>query len=191
MQGMSKLSRELLRGALASGHARRQSKRLEDLKTQIPYLLHHTANRLTLGANRVFRENFRFSQSEWHMLVIIYAADEVTAAEASRLVGIDKSLASRLVQALRRRGLIDVGRSGRDGRTRPLRLTSKGRQLLHKIQGVADARSLLLLSIFTDAEYEQLSSLLARLSEQVDIVNGTDLMRATRSMKNQMKRKTR
>ena len=150
---------------------RTQRRSVEELETFVPYLIHVAASGLSSGASRVYRKLFGITGAEWHMLLILSTERNITAKRACRIIGLDRSLASRLVRSLGNRGLIRVSKHPDDNRQRAINLTDKGWRLHAKVDEVSKARSRQLLAIFSEREYRQLVDLLQRLNAELPMVN--------------------
>lgn len=97
------------------------------------------------------------------MLDLLGRRPNITAARVSEILGVDAAAISRAVKALKARKLIAEA----SGSTRSLSLTKEGQALCDLTETIADEREMRLLRGFSDAEAEQLLSLLNRMLDNM------------------------
>jgi DNA-binding MarR family transcriptional regulator len=69
--------------------------------------------------------------------VLLAARDQPTSvSELAEVMGTTKQAASKLVEAMVTAGYVQRGTDARDGRQRPVHLTSRGQELLHSVEGI-------------------------------------------------------
>jgi DNA-binding MarR family transcriptional regulator len=142
-----------------------------DLEKYIPALLVFLSNKLTHGGATLYRRLFGVGISDWRILAMLAVEPDIPAHRICQVIGFDKALVSRVVQALARRGLVSVKPDANDSRRHVISLTREGRRLHDRIIVVAFEREKLLLSGLSPEEAELLASLLRRLLGNVDAVN--------------------
>jgi DNA-binding MarR family transcriptional regulator len=146
-------------------------KKLQDF---VPYQLHVVANRLSTGASRIYRRRYGITVSERQFMMIFATEPGATANRACHLVGIDRALASRIINSLVRRRLLRTATERSDKRLRAIYLTEKGWKLHEAMQLVGQERARRLLQSFSRSERALLFSYLKRLDENVEGVNAYD-----------------
>ncbi len=93
--------------------------------------------------------------------VLLAARDQPTSvSELAVLMGTTKQAASKLVEAMVAAGYVQRGTDARDGRQRPVHLTSRGQDLLHNVE-----------QIYTELE-----------QEWADVIGATHVQRMRRDL---------
>lgn len=134
-----------------------------DLENYAPALLTFLANKLTVGANALYRERFGVGITEWRVMALLAIEAPIPAARICQVIGLDKAPVSRTLAALEAAGLVRVKLDGSDARRRPVALTPAGRRLHDRIIRVALEREARLLECLAPAERHTLLALLNRL----------------------------
>ncbi len=156
-----------------SGKSKRNAGRLHavrlpaDIKHHLPHQIITLANQLSRHATANYSRQYGLSFAEWRLLAVVGAAQPIPMIEASRELGVDKALVSRLSAALiARRILAAQGHPG-DARRSSLILTRKGAELHDRVNKFANERLARLLSCMTEAERKTFSDVAARLLDQI------------------------
>jgi DNA-binding MarR family transcriptional regulator len=131
-----------------------------DREAYTPAYLVLVANALSWGTSHSFARPFGVGVNDWRLISALGNHPGATAVEVCRVLGLNKSVVSRSVAGLARRGLIVVERA--DGRRR-LFLTDDGARLHDELLPAALQREQLLLSGFDAAEVAQLRRFLRRM----------------------------
>jgi DNA-binding MarR family transcriptional regulator len=97
------------------------------------------------------------------LLYLLGRRPDITAARIAEIIGVDAAAVSRAVKSLKARKLIAEAR----GPLRALSLTDEGWALCRQTEKIADERELRLLRGFTDAEAEQMLTLLNRMLDNM------------------------
>ena len=134
-------------------------------------LLSFAANKFMEDASRYFREKFDLESVDWRMLFLVARMPGITAAEASKTIGVDKGTVSRCVARLLQNGLISTGELHANGRSRGLFLTSAGVVMHDRIREHALAKQAELLSDFDANDVNVFCDLLRRLSRNLEAVS--------------------
>lgn len=143
-----------------------------DLDRYIPFLLTATANKLSSGASRVYREKFDIGVTDWRILAMLAVEPNITAARICTVIGLDKAATSRTLLNLRKRGFVQESKHhNTDKRSTVIQLTEFGKRVHDEIMKVALMREQKLLEVFTESEAEQLVDYFQRLHRQVEKVN--------------------
>ena len=142
-----------------------------DLDNYAPALLTFLANKLTVGANALYRERFGVGITEWRVMALLAIEAPITAARICQVIGLDKAPVSRTLASLEAAGLVRVKLDGSDARRRPVALTASGRRLHDRIIKLALAREAQLLECLNVAERRTLLRLLNRLHANLATVN--------------------
>jgi DNA-binding MarR family transcriptional regulator len=146
-------------------------KRTLDFNRYIPALLTFISNKLSHAASEKYRRLFGIGMSEWRVIAMLAVEPNIAANRICQVIGIDKALASRVVQKLAKDGIISVAPDPDNNSRSVIRLTSAGEALHERVLRVVQERERILHSAFSKTEIETLLDLLHRLHAQADIVN--------------------
>jgi len=101
-----------------------------DFDTSVGFLVTSLANKLASAASRRCRRRLGIGLMEWRVIALLAVEDEATPGRVAQVAGVDKSVVSRAVGSLEKRGLIEVSGEAQPGRQTRLTLTVRG-QALH------------------------------------------------------------
>ena len=147
------------------------SRHVLDLERYIPALLTFVSSKLSTRAGEIYRRRFGVGITEWRILATVAVEPDAPASRICQLIGIDKALASRVVQGLKSRDLVSVTPDAHNGSRYFIRLTAAGRRVHDQILTVVKEREKILHSGFSADEISTIVNLLHRLLKQADIVN--------------------
>lgn len=123
---------------------------------------------------RVFRGVMK-SEAQFHILRILkYAKEPVVQNDLSRMLLVDKSNITGLIDALEKSNLIERRMVHDDKRQRRIELTDKGRRLIDKVDEVYVAKVKELLSHLTCEEHQAIIESLKKLRGALDKVAQAD-----------------
>jgi MarR family transcriptional regulator, transcriptional regulator for hemolysin len=105
------------------------------------------------------------TRTTWCILLAVGNESLVQPSEIAEFVGIDRTATSRALRAMEADGLISRAAGNDDGRTTAVRLTELGRAHLARGTPMAEANNAVMRARLTPAEAEELTRLLARLTE--------------------------
>ncbi len=135
-----------------------------DFQRSIGFLLTALVNKLNSGASRRLRRRLDVGLMEWRVIALLGVEGEATPARIGQVAGVDKSVVSRAVNTLERRGLVRVFPGPQPGRQTSLELTPAGMALHDRgILEVLRGEEALLEGV-SAAERETLILLLKRLT---------------------------
>ena len=102
-----------------------------------------------------------------HLLTAVYYSPGITASALVKLLQLEKSTVSRLINKLMQSGLLKLrSNSGQsDGREKPLSLTTKGEATLLEDRDLRDQQIQILTAPLNSAERKSLLALLAEINE--------------------------
>ena len=140
-----------------------EAKTIKDL---ISYRIHRLANAMSRGAALRYRRDFDVSLMEWRIIALLGAFAPMTLKELARESGIDKSLASRAMAGLVKRGLVlrEIGQE--DAREVALRLSGTGHDLHRALMGAALERDAAFEACLTQEERTVLDRVIRRLEAE-------------------------
>ncbi len=142
-----------------------------DLARCTPALLTFLANKLTVGANALYREKFGVGVTEWRVMALLATEAPIPATRICQVIGLDKAPVSRCLAGLEEAGLVRVKLDRADARLRPVALTAAGRRLHDRIIKLALAREEKLLACLNPRERDTLLALLNRLHANLGAVD--------------------
>jgi len=145
-----------------------------DFARYVPASLLHISNKLSTGANALYRRKFGVNVTEWRVLAVLANEPDISSQRICEVVGFDKAVVSRVVKGLASRALVKIVGDVGDGRRHRIWLSAKGRALYGRIVVVALERERRLLSTFAPHEIETLIAFLAKLSANARLANGYD-----------------
>ncbi len=146
------------------------SSRQVDLDTYVPAYLTWTANKLSRGASQCYIKHFDIGIETWRCLVLLAIDGAVSAAQISRVTGMDKSSVSRCFKSMQARGLIQISQDNNLGRARVASLTERGRDLHDDIREVALERERVFLDVLSRSEVDVLLAMFRKLHENLPAV---------------------
>lgn len=108
--------------------------------------------RLGILDRNVFGSGLGWAQAR--ALMLVASGQAKTPADITRLLGVDKSYVSRLVDSLVRNGYLTKKANTADGRSRLLGTTSKGREAFAYLEKRSDTQLLALFTGLSDAQQD-------------------------------------
>jgi DNA-binding MarR family transcriptional regulator len=144
------------------------------LKSFLPYVLSHLAERVSAGLSRIYANEFRLSIAEWRVLANLAEHGTLNARQIVELSSMEKSKVSRAVGNLSARGLVSQRRAKADSRAKDLALTRSGRTLYSGIVPRVLDWERDLLDGLSPGEYRDLMYLLEKLDTRLDSMSRTD-----------------
>ena len=128
----------------------------------LPYRLSIASNAVSDRVAHVYQARFGLKIPEWRVIAVVAEQAHATQAGLVAATQMDKMTVSRAVAALVDRGLL-VRAQASDRRTLELALTAEGQALYAEIVPLALGIEAELLHGFSEAERDQLMTLLTRL----------------------------
>ncbi len=156
-------------GAGATAHTPRTGGRNEspmELANFFPYRLAVLSEAVSHAIARVYAARFDLTRDEWRVLAALGEAGTMNTQAALLFTTLDKVQASRAVQRMERKALIEREKDATDRRNRILRLTPAGRALYRRIVPVVKAREAFLLEGLDAHERATLDRVIARLMDR-------------------------
>ncbi len=109
---------------------------VSNLEDHLGYWLRCLSN-LVSSSFSVKLEAKGVSVPQWVVMRTMYDRESLSVVDAARLVGVDKSTMSRMMERLESAGLVSRA-DGPDRRTMALKLTAKARRLVPELAKLAD-----------------------------------------------------
>ncbi|WP_162320461.1 MarR family winged helix-turn-helix transcriptional regulator [Nesterenkonia haasae] len=121
------------------------------------------ANDSAWGGSSVFRHHFDLGTNEWRLISALGNYPGATAGKLCEVLGMNKSIASKSVNVLLRRGLVAQVNGARG--SRHLYLTNEGARTHDRMIRIALRRQEILHSDLSEEEVSELHRLLLKLLE--------------------------
>ena len=137
------------------------------LQTFLPYRLSVVSNQISDLIAELYRDRFGLSIWQWRVIALIGTEGEHTAQQVAIQAAMDKMTVSRAVSGLVQRDLVRRMASTTDRRSHMLHLTTQGRKIHDEIAPLAKQQEQMLLAGMSEADIEQLFSILTRLEKKV------------------------
>jgi DNA-binding MarR family transcriptional regulator len=147
------------------------SPRVIDRHLYVPHYLVVLANGMERGQSRIYLKHLGIGINEARIITVIAHSGAMSAAEICDILVMNKSIASRSLQVLEGKGLVEIGEGKR---SRPVSLTAEGLTLNERIVGVSLARERLLLKGFTPNEKTIVLGYMARMFSNLELANAYD-----------------
>jgi DNA-binding MarR family transcriptional regulator len=145
-----------------------------DFDHYLPFSLTAIANRIARSASRTYLRRFGVGINEWRIISNLRAWPGITANMICQRSGLDKAAVSRSLKLLEDAGMVRGCEDGSDTRGRGMKLTQKGDDLHDRLISVALEREGRLLTGFSETERAMLLGFVARLHENVRLVQEED-----------------
>lgn len=130
------------------------------------------AGKLSLLVQREVLRPYGLRIQEWRVLWSLDREGDAHLREIARRASVDPSHVSRLLNKFERQGIVERYPDPGDARRTVFRITTKGGALYQEVRPVATQVSECFQKLYSDEEYEQLMSLLARASKRADELLG-------------------
>jgi len=141
--------------------------------TPLPITIVRLHAGMRLHTQRVLAEHGALTLSQWRVLRVVGDGIATLSSAVRREAVIDKGQFSRTLDSLEAEGLIATKAAAGDARRTEIRLTRLGRSVHARVAPALDERHRRLLGTMTRQEREQLLTLLARLVDTVEELEGT------------------
>lgn len=128
------------------------------------------ARLLKRSSTKAYIETFDLAVTEWRLLAAIVQQQPCGVGELAFNLDSDKALTGRTLKKLEQRALISIDTHPTDGRALVIRTTTAGDAMYRRILPFAQARQAALLRQLSEAEREELWSVLGRLIEHVSLM---------------------
>lgn len=149
-----------------------------DLANYVPYLLNRAGSRIADAFGQVARDE-GLSLQAWRVLAVLHHSEPRTVSEIAAWSTIEVSTLSRILSSMERQGLLRRQRNASDSRQVMVDRTEVGRAATVRLIPVALSYEAAATTGFSDAEVETLKSLLRRLFDNLDGMEGAPATQAS------------
>ncbi len=137
----------------------------------VPYLLGRISKGMASAASELYRRRLGVGINDARILVVLARRPRITGKELADDTALNKSVVSRSLRVLRRKGLVRIVPD--DGRLE-VELTAAGRDMHDRVSQVALEREALMLKGFSAGERHTLIAFLHRLIKNVPLASAYD-----------------
>jgi DNA-binding MarR family transcriptional regulator len=109
-------------------------------QSRITFTLNHLVGELNKNADRILRDEFGLTYSQFLFLIHLQASGKVSSSTLARHMGVSRAAVSKRVSWFTSRGLIDSGQAPSDNRVLTLALTPRGKRLTTQMSDVLEER---------------------------------------------------
>ena len=109
-------------------------------ENRITFTLNHLVSDLNRNADRILREEFGLTYSQFLFLLHLESCGTVSSSVLARNMGVSRAAVSKRVMWFTSRGFVDSGQVHSDQRLVTLAITARGRKLVQKMSDVLEAR---------------------------------------------------
>jgi len=143
------------------------------LERFLPYRLSILSNRISGVIAETYKDKFALSITEWRIMAVLGEYPGTSADEVSVKIQIEKSIVSRALQKLLARHLVSREMDAADRRRHNLSLTKTGLEIYQQVVPVSYDYEDKLHECFSKKERELFDSLIDRLYEHTQNIDGT------------------
>jgi DNA-binding MarR family transcriptional regulator len=140
------------------------------LDDYLPYQLSTTSNVVSDVIAGEYKSRFGLKIPEWRVMSVLGTRGASTQRHLVEATLMDKVTVNRAVKNLVDRALLDRSPNTADGRSHHLLLSSTGRDLYGQILPAAQAMDKKIMSVLSEEEKAELSSVLARIKKSADTI---------------------
>lgn len=109
-------------------------------QNRITFTLNHVVGELNRNADRILREEFGLTYSQFLFLLHLETCGTVSSSVLARNMGVSRAAVSKRVMWFTSRGLVDSGQAHSDQRLVTLAITARGKELVQQMSDVLEAR---------------------------------------------------
>jgi DNA-binding MarR family transcriptional regulator len=144
-----------------------------DLQESIPYLLARAGIRTGQAFSLELKQH-KLTLNEWRVCATLRHQPSQRIGEVAQHTSIDASTLSRLIDAMIKRKLVVRERDSVDARARSLHLTPKGEEVVDRVIPLAQLYERVALAGMSRDEAQALRGFLARIYDNMDMLNHRD-----------------
>lgn len=134
----------------------------KNLSQRTGYLLSRVTASMQLGFDRGLKV-FGVTRSQWNVMAAMNGKDVETAADVAKMLGLDATAVTRLIDRLEDKGLVKRMPDATDRRVNRLGLTEEGQNLFPLLREEADKSNDRVFGALSGSEEEHLKELLTKI----------------------------
>lgn len=125
-------------------------------QSRITFTLNHLVGELNHNADRILRDEFGLTYSQFLFLLHLQALGKVSSSTLARNMGVSRAAVSKRVSWFTSRGLVDSGPAPSDQRVLTLALTNRGKALTAQMSDLLEKRFRERFEGFTAVDLDEL-----------------------------------
>jgi DNA-binding MarR family transcriptional regulator len=107
---------------------------------RVTFTLNHLVGELNRNADRILRDEFGLTYSQFLFLLHLDSAGTVSSSVLARNMGVSRAAVSKRISWFTSRGLVRSGQARDDNRVLTLSVTPEGRRLVQEMSDVLERR---------------------------------------------------
>jgi len=107
---------------------------------RVTFTLNHLVGELNRNADRILRDEFGLTYSQFLFLLHLDSAGTVSSSGLARNMGVSRAAVSKRISWFTSRGLLRSGQTHHDNRVLTLSITPKGKRLVLEMSDVLERR---------------------------------------------------
>lgn len=135
-----------------------------DLHGFLPFLLHHTSEKVSLGFRDIYRDRYKMTRSEWRVLATLGQYGPQTATDIGTRTGLHKTKVSRAVHSIETRRWLNRRQDEDDRRIHLIELTKQGQSAFLSLCQAGVTYNQKAHDFLGDKDFDALVTLLGKLN---------------------------
>ncbi|MBV6637661.1 MAG: winged helix-turn-helix transcriptional regulator [Mameliella sp.] len=135
----------------------------------VSFLIHQLEQKLSAQGRALIARHSDLTLPQWRIIRVVGLGVAEGSTALRKVLGFDKSQFSKTVNQLQARGLVSLSTHPRDGRQFCLSLTEAGRETLHRLAPVLDARNAFLMQALSEDERNVIRTMLLKLTRAAEV----------------------
>ncbi|AUG55487.1 MarR family winged helix-turn-helix transcriptional regulator [Thalassospira marina] len=134
-----------------------------DLHGFLPFVLHHTSEKVSFGFRDIYRDRYRMTRSEWRVLATLGQYGPQTATDIGTRTGLHKTKVSRAVTSIEARRWLKRQQDETDRRIALITLTKQGESAFASLKEAGITYNQKVRAHLGERDFDTLIDLLAKL----------------------------
>jgi len=127
---------------------------------RVTFTLNHLVGELNKSADRILREEFGLTYSQFLFLVHLHSEGTVSSSVLAKSMGVSRAAVSKRISWFTSRGLVRSGHTPSDNRVLTLALTSQGKMLVAQMSDHLEQRFRERFDSFEGVDLDELNHIL-------------------------------
>ena len=124
---------------------------------RVTFTLNHVVGELNKNADRILREEFGLTYSQFLFLVHLHSAGTVSSSVLAKNMGVSRAAVSKRFLWFTSRGLVRSGHAPSDNRVLTLSVTSRGKKLVAQMSDHLEQRFRERFNTFQEVDLDELN----------------------------------
>ena len=134
-----------------------------DLHAFLPFVLHHTSEKVSFGFRDIYRDRYRMTRSEWRVLATLGQYGAQTATDIGTCTGLHKTKVSRAVASIEARRWLKRQPDEKDRRFALITLTKQGESAFKSLAEAGMTYNQKVRAHLGEQDFKALMTLLGKL----------------------------